>query len=223
MTLLQSSKARSQEIDDPLLIRDVFKLLKIYAQSDMIFDILANAPIVIFSLTYPHPDDEEGIEEMKNNTTLTWCLGLKMLRLAHGYKVKITLTLLMDKLSDLLNWQKYLVDNLLQWSKTTYIFLLGVHYLACFWVLIYVQKDLQGLDHHEFVQESNIYRYFESVYFISTTISTVGYGDPKGFIDTSGSWTQEMCYLIVTTFTGILLFTVVTNDIFNYNKFKTLN
>ena len=125
-----------------MLIRDVFELLKIYARSDMIFDIVANAPIIIFGLTYPHPDDEEGIEEMKKNNTLTWCLGLKMLRLAHGYKVKITLTLLMDKLSDLLNWQKYLVDNLLQWSKTTYIFLLGVHYLACFWVLIYMQKDL---------------------------------------------------------------------------------
>ena len=88
-----------------------------------------------------------------------------------------------------------------------------------------MQKDIRGLDHHEFVEKRDIYRYFESVYFITTTISTVGYGDVDGFIDEAkpGSWTQEMCYLIVTTFTGILLFTVVTNEIFNYNKFKTLN
>ena len=81
--------------------------------SDMIFDILANAPIVIFGMTTSAPEGEEEIEEMRKNTTLTWCLGLKMLRIAHGYKVKITLTLLMDKLSDILNWQKYVVDNLL--------------------------------------------------------------------------------------------------------------
>ena len=64
--------------------------------------------------------------------------------------------------------------------------------------------------------------YFESVYFMVTTISTVGYGDMSGFKSKEGHWAVEMLYLMLATFAGILLFTVVTNEIFSYKKIMTL-
>lgn len=222
-SLLQSSQARASAINDPLLVRDVCSLLGLYARSDMIFDIIANAPIVLYWLTVGYPVEPEDIEESKTDTLFIWCLGLKLVRIAHVYKVKMTLTHLVDKLSDVLHWKKYVFDNLLKWSKTLFSLLIAMHYLACAWVFIQMQKRIKGEVYHEFSYDKDIYNYSESIYFITTTITTVGYGDIKGFFNTSGSWTIEMCYLIVTTFTGILLFTVVTEEVFNYNKFKTLH
>ena len=56
---------------------------------------------------------------------------------------------------------------------------------------------------------------------MTTTISTVGYGDMKGF-EAEGEWSAEMLYLMLVTFAGILLFTIVTNEIFKYKQVKTL-
>ena len=52
--------------------------------------------------------------------------------------------------------------------------------------------------------------YTESVYFITTTISTVGYGDFKGFVDGTGDWALEEGYLCIVIFSGIMLFASVT-------------
>ena len=51
---------------------------------------------------------------------------------------------------------------------------------------------------------------------MTTTISTVGYGDIKAFNDFSGDWAVEMTYLICTTISGLILFSSVLNEILNY-------
>ena len=57
---------------------------------------------------------------------------------------------------------------------------------------------------------------------MTTTLSTVGYGDYKGFIDDSGNWTTEMFYLTFITIVGIVLRSVLTEEIFQYNKLMTV-
>ena len=58
---------------------------------------------------------------------------------------------------------------------------------------------------------------------MTTTISTIGYGDFKGFIDTEGVWGIEMIYMFLVTYGGIMLFASVTREIFTYNKLRTVN
>ena len=60
--------------------------------------------------------------------------------------------------------------------------------------------------------------YVDSVYLMTTTISTVGYGDFKGFIGDTGDYEQEMLYLYMATLYGITLFSSVLNEIFSYKK-----
>ena len=61
--------------------------------------------------------------------------------------------------------------------------------------------------------------YFEAFYAICTTISTVGYGDFKGFVDAEHpTWAIEMSYLMLVIVVGIILFSSVTNEIFNYKS-----
>ena len=47
----------------------------------------------------------------------------------------------------------------------------------------------------EFDEKRIINNYAESVYFMTTTISTIGYGDLKAFVDTDGLWGIEMIYM----------------------------
>ena len=63
----------------------------------------------------------------------------------------------------------------------------------------------------------------ESFYLITTTITTVGFGDYKAYNDTDPVWTAEMLYLFFVTLAGTLLFSTVTNQIFSYKKLKTVN
>lgn len=68
-------------------------------------------------------------------------------------------------------------------------------------------------------------QFWESIYLITTTITTIGYGDYMAFNnkDAGAVWLPEMIYLYFATLLGLLLFTLVTNQIFNYEKLKTVN
>ena len=93
-----------------------------------------------------------------------------------------------------------------------------IHLYACIWVKVQEDKAVQGLPHALFVETSNHGKYAEAVYLMTTTISTVGYGDrdEHGFIDDTGSWTAEMICLTFMMMSGIILFSLVTNEIFTF-------
>ena len=58
---------------------------------------------------------------------------------------------------------------------------------------------------------------------MTTTITTVGYGDFKAFHDDTGHWLPEMIYLYFVTLFGINLFSSVTREIFVYKKLKKVS
>ena len=64
--------------------------------------------------------------------------------------------------------------------------------------------------------------YVDAIYLVTTTITTVGYGDFKAYNDNTGNWGIEMVYLIIVTVFGIILFSSVTNEIFSYKQLKTV-
>lgn len=66
-------------------------------------------------------------------------------------------------------------------------------------------------------------KYVESLYLMTTTISTVGYGDYKAFWDTEPNWGLEMAYLTFVTISGIINFSQVTNQIFTYRTLLTVH
>ena len=67
--------------------------------------------------------------------------------------------------------------------------------------------------------------YVDSVYFMTTTISKVGYGDAnfKGFIDGDDpEWVLEMGYLVFVIIFGSFIFSVLVNKVFDYQQLKTV-
>ena len=113
-------------------------------------------------------------------------------------------------------------ENLLKWILTGIEFFLSLHYFACGSVLIHRIKSELGYDLIDFTYNFDFYDYTESFYLMTTTITTVGYGDFKGFHDTNGHWLPEMIYLYCIMLFGINLFSMVTREIFVYKKLKTV-
>ena len=59
------------------------------------------------------------------------------------------------------------------------------------------------------LEEAEI-RYLNAVYFMTTTMTTVGYGDIKG----RNIW--EQIFLSVVIFGGIAMFTLITQQVLSY-------
>ena len=206
---------RSNEgLDDPVLQRDIVIIMKNYLFGDCFIDIMANIPIITYFVI-------NGFEKSESNG-FTWCMGLKTLRLFHADEVLDVLKRIMDILSNIFYLHRYLFSNLYTWIVAGMKFLLFIHYYACFWVYVVYLKKEAGLPHVEFVNDTMLGQYVDSFYLMTTTITTVGYGDYKGFVDTDGGWLVEMIYLYIVTLSGIALFSSVTNQIFSYKKLLTV-
>ena len=149
---------------------------------------------------------------------------LRFLRLAHFDEVQETIRrIFIDILAEIFIMQRYMLENLHSWFITGLKFFFFTHYLACGWVTVELAKELAGVRHLEFVEKTVTYRYFESFYLITTTITTVGYGDYKAFNDEEPIWMAEMIFLYTVALVGTLLFSSVTNSVFNYNRLRTVN
>lgn len=216
-------KDQGRGIDDPVLERDICNLLKRYFKGDAIIDILANVPGCIYVYVLGPEGEGDNVENLWDDRIFLTFMALKILRLFHVDEVFDSFKRLFDKLGNIFILYSYMFDNLLKWFLTCLKFVLFVHYFACGWVIIMTVKDLVGIKRLEFVEETIFYQYIESFYLITTTITTVGFGDYKAFNDEDPVWASEMCYLFVVTLAGIILFSLVTNEIFSYKKIKTVN
>jgi hypothetical protein len=138
-------------------------------------------------------------------------MALKILRLIHIHEIQDALRRVIDLLSEIFFMQRYFLTNLYKWIIAAVKFLLSLHYFACGWIMIDLYKSRRGLPHAPFSGDTAFSMYVDSIYFMTSITSTVGYGDFKGYIDDEGHWTAEMVYLIFITLSGILLFASVTD------------
>ena len=140
----------------------------------------------------------------------------------HLHDTANTLRRLVTKLGSIFYMQSYMFYNLLSWTLAFFKFIIVLHYMTCFWILMQFRED----NEFSFFETNNLgYIYADSFYFMTTTISTVGYGDYKAFDVDNTDWMlgfSNMLYISIVIIAGILLFTIVTNEIFNYKKLKTV-
>ena len=150
-------------------------------------------------------------------------MTLKIFRLLHVYNVVNTLKYVMEIASEISFNQRYRFVNFLSWTLAGLKFLLALHYFACGWIWMYKYKFNKEWDVTYFSEPSEkVSIYVDSFYLITTTVSTVGYGDFKAYIDSDGVYTAEMVYLYFVTMFGITLFSSVTNEIFSYKRVRSI-
>mmetsp|Transcript_27671 Transcript_27671/g.20788 ORF Transcript_27671/g.20788 Transcript_27671/m.20788 type:complete len:194 (+) Transcript_27671:1001-1582(+) len=86
-----------------------------------------------------------------------------------------------------------------------------VHILACIWVYIGIVEPLSWLhaEERKYLMSDQLDVYVNSVYFIITTLTTVGYGD------ITGSSNNEYLFQMVVEFIGIGFFSLLISSINN--------
>lgn len=205
-------------LNDPLWERDFVFLLKNYLTGEAIFDILANVPMLVYKISIGMPAviDQKELGHWDEAPIFWTCMTLQFLRLFHYNNVTDIIRRIVDTLQEIFFLHRYLLENIESWTLIILQFLLFIHYFACAHVFIYSEKQHAGYTAVEFSGDNLYTIYVDSFYLITTTITTVGYGDFKGYYDNEGEWLIEMIFLMVVMLVGIMVFSTVTNEIFQY-------
>ena len=126
-----------------------------------------------------YQDTEIDHEEGEHNWEFILAASLVHLRLLNIRKMIEAHMNIFFILQDVFYLHRLALENLLSWTLADIKLILCVHYFSCGWIFINRIKLHYGWVN--FVafsdDESYLKRYIESVYFMCTTISTVGYGD----------------------------------------------
>ena len=132
---------------------------------------------------------------------------LKLLRIAQVENLnKIMLEMVM-LLETKLNVAKQTVNKVRYFTSFTISLLLTMHSIACFWVKIGTENENTWVDERELDKNDSIMLYITALYWVTATLTTVGYGDVKSQIR------YEYVYTMFTEFVGIGFFSFIMGSI----------
>ena len=157
---------------------------------------------------------------------ILWLYPFKILRIIRLSRIITFLDKLSGLLKDRYMQHQILIDNMYKVFETIFILIFCLHALVCCFIAIghmeptdntneswifrmALYKDGRSSTDFKFntaedqTTESNFNIYWTAWYYVTTSITTVGYGD------ISGATAPEMLFIIFLLFTGILIFTII--------------
>ena len=157
---------------------------------------------------------------------------LSILRVAMLYKVFASVIMVFSMLNQVYIMKRLLLENI---KDITIRFLQGIlllHIATCAWIMLLFTEDeykesfaLFKANIHESIVTTGSTGgtlefaekfYIDALYFMTTTMTTVGYGDIKGLN------IYEQLFLCVVIFCGIAMFTLITGQVLGYKKEPTV-
>jgi len=138
-----------------------------YLHANLVFDILACLPSMI------------ALERV------LWLYPLKLFRLFKVPRMMAFQDMLSKIVVDSNQKRQQDVTNFIRILNTTIILYMSVHMMGCIWIAIgHLHEDQGGvnwIENEEFnLEEDKLIIYWQAIYFITTTVTTVGYGDMSG-------------------------------------------
>lgn len=182
-----------------------------YSRSSLLFDVLSTLPCIVL-----------------NVQSESWVYWLKLLRFVHFGKFLKLMDLYFQKMLLRIGIDKQAVERTIYFITLILYLVYVIHILSCSWTLIgYMsegswisvfqssQKKVddselgKGSGKQEFSMNNIAAVYVRAVYFIVTSLTTVGYGDFKG------STTNEFLFQMALEFIGIAFFSLLMGSINN--------
>ena len=162
-----------------------------YVKSPFIFDIFACLP---------------GLISLESSTSLYY---LKIFRYLQMPRFFDQLDLVVRKLKQRYIHNAIEIGNCHMMFKTSFILLILFHTLACIWILIGGREEegwqQRVLFDHQMDDMSVVY--VNAFYFVTTTATTIGYGDIHASART------EKVFVVFLEFIGICIFSAITGNL----------
>ena len=154
----------------------------------------------------------------RNRNTVFWFYWLKVFRVYELTRVNAVVHRFINKML-IYKWCRKMTLNKFDFMITQLIKVsLIMHVLSCGWLKIgetYDDSWIKNVDGTISESSSDTTKYITSLYWVVTTLTTVGYGDVKGFT------TQEYSYTLFVELVSVLFFSFVMgsiNEIFMDNN-----
>ena len=187
---------------DGQLEKDFKKIAKRYLSGLFVFDIISCLPAVIIHVAIEKVDWDQEIRNYMFQSYL-----LKLLRLAQVGNLNKYMLEMVTLLETKLNVSKQTVNKLRYFTAFTISLLLTMHSIACYWVRIGLQNENTWIDERVLDRNDTTMLYITAIYWVTATLTTVGYGDVKSQI------TYEYVYTMFTEFVGIGFFSFIMGSI----------
>ena len=144
---------------------------------------------------------------------------MKIFRLVKAWEMRRIFKVILDMLTMIFPNKVHYINQLLPLIMTGIKFVLMMHFIACGWILM-----LHYAEETEWIVEKKglASNYVDAVYFMVSTISTVGYGDISGRLTNEPMWIYEMLYMTIAIVFTILLFSLVLAEVFSYRSLSTV-
>ena len=190
------------------IIKNNKKIVLNYLRKDFISDLLEAIPI--FSLIRIFMKSNDNLYSYNSERVLkfiTIVLFIKPFKIFKIIRKKHN-----RALEDFYSYlsESYYLEQLAKFLIYFFIFFLFVHLFICLHIYFAFQSYPNWIIHTNIINDSFFAKYITSLYFMITTMTTVGYGDIVciSFI--------ERIYHIILLFIGTLLYTFLVSKIGNY-------
>lgn len=174
---------RSAKWYDPIFEKRFSKISRNYIGSRgfgyFLFDFLACVPVFLYEASNGFTKDfEEKEEQIESNVYIVF-IFFKLFKLLMLSRISQSLSYVGDLLSDRFVTKKIKVENIMGYVRAAGSFSIMIHIFSCAWIYIGALDD-QWMDDEEKLFEDKPSTYVNSIYFITTTMTSVGYGDISG-------------------------------------------
>jgi len=190
------------------IVRNNKKILIHYLQEFFIFDFIEAIPIYSIIRLFIKQIDKiyYGYSEERLRIFIPLLLIkpfkiFKILRRKHNKALEDFYTYLSEN---------YYLEKLVKFLIYFIVFFLFVHLSICIHIFFAFQSFPNWIEHINIINESFLDKYITSLYFMVTTMTTVGYGDIVCISEI------ERIYHIILLFIGTLLYTFLVSKIGNY-------
>jgi hypothetical protein len=134
----------------------------------------------------------------------------KLLRLLYFQRSSAIISNFVTRLKEQKNAKKQSLEQFQYFTGLLILLLLVMHVVACIWLYTgdttmgsWVTHPVNGIG----IETDPTAKYITSLYWVVTTLTTVGYGDYKGYT------TKEFLVTMIVEFIGILFFSVMMGSI----------
>ena len=201
----------TEKLDHPVYETRFTHIASRYLKTYFVFEFLACAPILIYETIFRFTIDYDDVKKYHVDSLLYHIFFfMKIFKLLAAPKVAETFAMTVGALKDFFYMHRTLINGI---HRMVHVILktgLISHIMVCIWLRLSLYFDEQyflesenSYDNLDIIElESKIMIYYTTqLYFIVTTVTTVGYGDYKPFTSVG------RLYIMLVQFFGIIIFT----------------